>query len=159
MTLSFTANRATIGANDDVPAIALKLSGVESELNIWLPTSDLHLLDRIHSTRWEHGALKLGSSANAHAWWSYSDHAIAVPHALRGIGADQTAAIVQRALALFPNGAPPTERFERQTLLEEIDPDCELFESLDNEFFAYPDDITAMLARFVRANRASIRGS
>lgn len=96
---------------------------------------------------------------NQYFFNSYSDYAIAVPHALRAIGADQTAAIVDRALALFPNGAPPTERFARQTLLEELDPDCELFESLDDEFFAYPDDTTALLARFVRANRGSIRGA
>jgi hypothetical protein len=90
---------------------------------------------------------------------SYSDHAIAVPHALRAIGAAQTATIVERALALFPNGAPPAERFARQDVLQEIDPECEIFESLDQEFSAYPDPLSALLAQFVRVNRGSIRGS
>lgn len=84
---------------------------------------------------------------------------IAVPHALRSIGADRAAVIVERALGLFPNGAPPTERFARQDVLEELDPDCELFGSLDEEFIAYPDPLPALLAQFVRTNRRSIRGS
>ena len=83
----------------------------------------------------------------------------AVPHALCAIGADHAAAMVERALALFPNGAPPTECFARQEVLEDLDPDCELFESLDQEFFAYPDDLSVLLAQFVRANQGSIRGS
>jgi hypothetical protein len=83
----------------------------------------------------------------------------AVPHALRAVGADRAAAIVERALALFPNGAPPSECFARQKVLEGLDPDCDLFESLDQEFFAYPDDLSVLLAQFVRANRGSIRGS
>jgi hypothetical protein len=48
---------------------------------------------------------------NQYFFNSYSDHSIAVPHALRGIGAARAAVIVERALALFPNGAPPAERF------------------------------------------------
>jgi len=83
----------------------------------------------------------------------------AVPNALRAVGSHRAAAIVERALALFPNGAPPSECLARQEVLENLDPDCDLFESLDQEFSAYPDDLSALLAQFVPANRGSIRGS
>jgi uncharacterized protein DUF4375 len=96
---------------------------------------------------------------NQYFFNSNSDHAAAVPGAMRTIGAPQTAEVVERALALFPDGVPPTSRDERQDLLEEIDPDEELFESLDDAFLAYPHDLTALLAGFARANRSAIRGA
>jgi hypothetical protein len=95
---------------------------------------------------------------NQYFFNSYSDHAAAVPHALRAIGAIEAAAIVERALAFFPDG-PPADRRRRQQLLESLDPNTEAFNALDDEFFAYPDDLTALLAQFVRANRASVRGA
>jgi len=89
---------------------------------------------------------------------SHSDHAAAAPDALRAIGAPKTAAIVERAIEIFPNGAP-TDRCTRQELLEELDPENEVFEGLDEEFLAYPHDLTTLLAAFARANRGSIRGA
>ncbi|NUO47997.1 MAG: hypothetical protein HOV80_03985 [Polyangiaceae bacterium] len=70
MTLTFAASHVTVGANDDVPGISLKISGAEYEMNIWFPVSDLHLLERVPRAPWEQGALKLGTSANADVWWS-----------------------------------------------------------------------------------------
>ncbi len=95
---------------------------------------------------------------NQYFFNSHSDHAAVVPDALRAIGAPRTAAIVERALEIFPDGAP-AERTTRQELLEELDPENDAFEGLDREFLAYPHDLTGLLAAFVRANRGSIRGT
>jgi hypothetical protein len=96
---------------------------------------------------------------NQYFFNSYSDHSGAVPHALRAIGAAQTAQIVDRALALFPGGSPPPDQTRRQALLEELDPDTDHFETIDREFFAYPDNLTSLLVQFVRANSGSVRGA
>ena len=78
--------------------------------------------------------------------------------ALRRIGADRAASIVDRALSLFPDG-PPADLSVRQDLLEEMDPDVALFEELDREFLDYPDDLSALLYKFVVENRSDIRGA
>jgi hypothetical protein len=38
-------------------------------------------------------------------------------------------------------------------------PDTELFEELDQEFHDYPDDLSALLHRFVMDHRSDIRGT
>ena len=59
--------------------------------------------------------------------------------------------IVRRAAAKFPGGMPPKERFARQDILLELFPKAIAFEDLDNEFYAYPDDLSALLKTFVTA--------
>lgn len=73
MTISFIANSSTVGPNDDAPGVCLKISGAAYEMNVWLAVADLHLLERVPSTPWEGGALKLGTSAGADVWWSCDD--------------------------------------------------------------------------------------
>jgi hypothetical protein len=46
---------------------------------------------------------------------------------------------------------PPAERFARQDVLLELFPNSTAFEDLDNEFYAYPDDLNALLKKFVSA--------
>ena len=81
------------------------------------------------------------------------------PAALRAIGARQMAAIVEQANALFPGGAPPVDRSERQCVLDEIDPDSHIFNQLDRRFYAYPDEISTLVYDFVVAHRDQIRGA
>ena len=71
--------------------------------------------------------------------------------ALEAIGALHIADIVKKAAAMFPDGIPPKERFARQEVLLELFPKAEVFEDLDNEFYAYPDDLSALLKKFVAA--------
>lgn len=68
--------------------------------------------------------------------------------ALQAIGAARMADIVKRAAGKFPGGMPPQERFERQEILLERFPESTEFDELDAEFFAYPDDLAALLKRF-----------
>ncbi|MGA3195898.1 MAG: DMP19 family protein [Terriglobales bacterium] len=68
--------------------------------------------------------------------------------ALETIGATKMADIVRRAAAMFPSGMPPKDRFARQDVLMEKFPRAEDFESLNNEFFAYPEDLARLLASY-----------
>ncbi len=57
--------------------------------------------------------------------------------------------ILRRACALFPDSTPSPYRDTRQDQLEAITDDNEdVFEQLDAEFYAYPDDIAEMLSSY-----------
>ncbi|XLZ71002.1 DUF4375 domain-containing protein [Massilia sp. SR12] len=60
--------------------------------------------------------------------------------ALGQIGAHHTAAILQGAMAKFPDGAPAIERAARQAQLAEISPESDAFESEDKAFLAYVEN-------------------
>ena|SRR6478752_2004091 len=109
--------------------------------------SGLSPQERVFVVVWELEADLNNGGFNQYFFNSHSDHVAAVPDALRAIGAPKTAAIVERAIETFPNGAPP-DRATRQELLEEIDAENGVFEGLDEEFLAYPHDLTGLLAAF-----------
>jgi hypothetical protein len=71
--------------------------------------------------------------------------------AVEAIGALHMADILRRAAAKFPGGMPLAERFARQDVLLELFPNSTAFEDLDNEFYAYPNDLNALLKKFVSA--------
>lgn len=79
------------------------------------------------------------------------DNTMEIIQALEIIGAKNMADIVRRAAAMFPGGTPPKDRFARQDVLLEKYPRAEAFESLNDEFFAYPDDVARLLAKYKAA--------
>jgi Domain of unknown function (DUF4375) len=64
--------------------------------------------------------------------------------ALRAIGATHTASIVQAAAARFPGGIPPTDRNNRQRILERVSPASDAFEEQDDAFCDYKDDLSGL---------------
>jgi hypothetical protein len=87
------------------------------------------------------------------------DGALDTPAALRAIGAEHTAAIVERANAVFGAAGPPRDRHARQEALLALGDDTSEFGALDTEFFAYPDPLTALLGAYVTAHASEIRGA
>lgn len=75
------------------------------------------------------------------------DTAYYAPVALRAIGALAAAGIVERANQKFGADGPPISRERRQEALSVFP--AELWDDLDREFYAYPDDISALLQRFL----------
>lgn len=86
---------------------------------------------------------------------NYADDALWCLHL---IGAETTASILERAMAQFPAGKVPDLRHDRQavmdTLLESVQ---EVWEALDQEFYASSDDLDTLLTAFVRANEREFR--
>ena len=75
------------------------------------------------------------------------------PSALRRVGAQACASIVERALAEVSSGPLPHSLEERAALVEALDSGVlERLENLDSEFFAYPDNLTNLLFEFVRTH-------
>jgi hypothetical protein len=86
--------------------------------------------------------------------------ALEAPSALEQIGARKMAAIVRKANALFQAESPNADHEARSGQLEGISASAaSRLEALDQEFFAYPDDLTDLLYAYVVANREQIAGA
>ena len=84
---------------------------------------------------------------------SAGEMALDTETALRAIGADRAAAIVAKAVAAFPGGAPPRDHDARQQQLRTAsDGVRSTWERLNQEFFKYPDDLTSLLYAWVKAH-------
>jgi hypothetical protein len=80
---------------------------------------------------------------------SAGDDTAEIIEALKAIGAAKFAGIVERAAGRFPGGMPPRDRFQRQDLLlDTVDPNIEIFNVLDREFYNYRDDLSALLSAY-----------
>lgn len=91
---------------------------------------------------------------------SSGDTACHVVRALTEIGARDAAGIVARANSAFPQASPPRDQGDREEQLEVIGPKNEdLWDSLDDEFLSYPDDLTELLYEYVKRQRANIEGA
>src|SRR5207249_833142 len=72
--------------------------------------------------------------------------------ALRLIGADRCADIVSRALRAVAADALPEDQPTRERLVDALDARAKAaLESLDQEFFGYPDNLTNLLFEYVRS--------
>jgi len=120
--------------------------------------SELSPSERVFILIWELETEVNNGGFNQFFFNSAGDRASATAVALRTIGAERAATIVDRANSSFPDG-PPADQAVRQNVLEGIDPDTELFEELDQEFLDYPEDLAALLYRFVTEHRSDIRGT
>ena len=77
---------------------------------------------------------------------SSGDHTVEIIDFLESIGAVKTADIVRRAAAKFPGGMPPKEWAKRQDLLvDDVSPDADAFQELDQEFYASTEDLSELV--------------
>ena len=86
-------------------------------------------------------------------WNSAGNTANFAPVALRRIGANTCAGIVERALRIVSSEPLPDDSDSRDKLLDGLSREAIVeLEAIDVEFFSYPDDLTALLFDFVRAH-------
>ena len=84
---------------------------------------------------------------------SSGDIAADTPSALRAIGAEHTASLVDRANAVFGPDGPPVDRDARTEVVENLeDSALEVFEEVDSAFLEYQDNLSALLAAYMKAN-------
>jgi hypothetical protein len=77
------------------------------------------------------------------------------PTALQRIGANQCAHIVERALRVVSQQQLPVDQAGRQKVIDSLsDIDREKLRALDDEFFAYPDNLSNRLFDFVKSHPA-----
>jgi hypothetical protein len=91
---------------------------------------------------------------------SSGDNIHAVVPALQAIGAFRAADIAKKAVAMLGDEPALGDREARQELLDSMsEEDEERLSGLDDEFYAYPDDLTELLYSFVMQHRDQIRGA
>lgn len=103
---------------------------------------------KVFSSIWELESQVNNGGFDAYFRYADSDVIAYAPIALREIGALQCSVLVERALQVL--GPLPSTREGREDALEDLDADDAL-DALDQEFFAYPDELTELLFAFVAA--------
>jgi hypothetical protein len=82
------------------------------------------------------------------------DFASEVSPALERIGAPLAAAVIRRAVALFPDGGPAFQRAGRQAQLDAMGGrKSSMFEDLENAWYEHIEDLETCLAKYIRRVR------
>lgn len=85
---------------------------------------------------------------------SSGDNAHETILSLQAIGATKTATLLQKAIDQFPNKTVPAERDERVEMVEQIEEMAnDVWEELDEEFFACEDDLDALNIEYIKKNK------
>ena len=117
---------------------------------------DLTESDRVLVTLWGLEADVNNGGFDQYFFNSSGDQAFFAEHALRLIGAGQMAGIVARAVQLFGKAGVPRNRADRQSALDRVrDENGELLDDLDNQFYAYPDDVSALVEIYLAGSRGA----
>jgi hypothetical protein len=78
---------------------------------------------------------------------------------LKAVGAHRMADIFEAAINLFPNSQVPTDREERNKVLDNFTPDQEQqLSKLTSEFTDYPDDLSSLLNAYVEEHQEQFLG-
>jgi len=73
------------------------------------------------------------------------------------MGAVGAAALLERAMAVFPGGKPPADRFKRQELMDQIASQSKpIWSKCDDEFYELKESISDLSLAYARKNRADI---
>jgi hypothetical protein len=61
-----------------IRGFAVKLASTSFELNVWIAEGDLARRAQIPQTTWVNGAIQIGESAGAKAFWSCDSHVVSI---------------------------------------------------------------------------------
>jgi hypothetical protein len=124
------------------------------------PVAELTVPERVFVAVWTLEADVNNGGFDQYYLNSSGDHAGFAPEALRTIGAERTAVIVEEANAPFGPDGPPPNRDSRLAVLDEVATDAqERWNDLDETFYAYPDDLTELLMAYVQSHKSEIQGA
>ncbi len=88
---------------------------------------------------------------------SSGDEAAQALAGLKEMGADGSAALLARAMAVFPDGQPPADRDRRVELMEKIALQSKpVWDKCDEEFYKLKEDIDGLTLAHARKHRAEI---
>jgi len=88
---------------------------------------------------------------------SSGDNAEIALAGLREIGADNAADITERAMAVFPDGKPPEDRYERQEIMEQMNEDCfRVWDVCSKSFCKLDVSVRHLLFVYANKRRAEI---
>jgi hypothetical protein len=137
-------------ANMDKNGILIMLSSSDKTQFGKRSFVDQSLPQKVFTAIWEVEAEVNNGGFSQYFLNSSAESAAFVGQALETIGASKTADICRRAtLAAFPNGLPATPEEISSTAADFSEETLEKLEPLDQEFFAYPNNLTDLLFAYV----------
>ncbi len=81
--------------------------------------------------------------------------AVYAPEALRALGLESTARLVDQANAVFPDSHPPRNRSDRLAQMDDMnEADASLWESLSNQFYISQVDCEPAMIRYILENES-----
>lgn len=88
---------------------------------------------------------------------SAGDNAEAALAGLKEMGAAGAAALLEQAMAVFPGGKPPADRFKRQEVMQQIATQSKpVWEKCDTEFYKPKESISDLSLAYAKKKRAEI---
>ena len=86
-----------------------------------------------------------------------SDESETALEGLKEIGASDAAGLLERALAVFPDGKPPTDREKRWKAMDRISSKAKpIWNTLENEFYGLKENISELSLAYAKRKRAEI---
>ncbi len=126
-----------------------------SKARFWrLEYDALSVAERTFRAIWELEAEVNNGGFHQYFWNSSGSLVPDVVNALNAIGAGQMASIVERAIDAVGPDISWSDIAARQASIHELSANIiEKLSGLDQEFYAYPDSLTALLYRYVSAHQ------
>jgi hypothetical protein len=88
---------------------------------------------------------------------SAGDNAEAALAGLKDMGAAGAGALLERAMAIFPGGKPPADRFKRQQAMEQIASQSKpVWNKCDDEFYKLTESISDLSLAYAKKKRTEI---
>ncbi|MEQ2005950.1 MAG: DMP19 family protein [Limisphaerales bacterium] len=88
---------------------------------------------------------------------SAGDNAEVALVGLKDMGAAGPAGLLERAMAVFPGGKPPADRFKRQEVMQQISTQSKpVWEKCDSEFYKLTERISDLSLAYAKKKRAEI---
>jgi hypothetical protein len=114
--------------------------------------------ERVFGLIWELESEVNNGGFHQYFWNSTGTLAPHVVDTLKTIGAAAAAGIAQQALAVVGPDIPWSDDATRKTHINQLSSQArEKLHDLDQAFFAYPNDLTTLLYRYVTKHRSELR--
>lgn len=115
----------------------------------------LNRVDQIFVCIWTFEAEVNNGGFDQYYFNSAGDLAFETLDALHTVGASTTASILHRGNKLFGDNGPSTDWTTRQHQLDALpESNQEMLDTLDEEFYRYPDDLSVLMAKYLVKNGA-----
>ena len=86
---------------------------------------------------------------------SAGDNAESALAGLREAGATEAATLLERAMAVFPSGRPPSDRAKRQRIMETINTQSKpVWNAADDQFYRLKEPIGSLLLAYAKKKKA-----
>lgn len=135
------------------------LMALQDTCRSWrIPYDQLNRVEQVYLLIWDLESQVCNGGFDQFFSNTSGDHANETEGACRAIGANQVAEMVAEAVGVWP-GEIPVDLDARQDAMDNLPESArEIWGSLDEKFYAYPDDLVTLLYDYIEANATEMVG-